>query len=237
MDPQTGAVILFPSIRGAARRVGLKDHKCISIAIAHPNRTAAGYHWRYPPREIDFAEEWKPIVACDGHELSFIAYSVSSNGGVRNDRLNRPLTPTRTGSGYFVVNLRTSLKARVFMVHRLVATAFCATSAESTRLLDVDHLNCDKEDNRAINLQWMTRMEHQQKTGGRAVVETSPDGEVVGHYPTIKGAAAAVGVNPGSIIDALKGRTITCCGNKWSYLEDTKRKEMDEYIDSILSLF
>ena len=42
-------------------------------------------------------------------------------------------------------------------VHRLIASAFCPKTKERN---DVHHVNGDKEDNRSINLMWVTKGEH-----------------------------------------------------------------------------
>lgn len=232
-----GEIVGYPSVKEATRQVGLKSHKCIVVAIEHPSRTAAGLHWRYADIAAPPDETWRPIAACDGFLLSKIAYSVSSAGRVRNDHFSRLLIPTPNGAGYEVVNLRTSdIKPRCFLVHRLVATAFCAFPAAGTVGLDVDHVNRIRADNRACNLQWMSRAAHQQKTQGRAVVELR-DGREVNAYATVSAAATAVGVNIMCITAVLKGRGRTCCGSAWVYLEDAEREAMDKYIDSILELF
>jgi hypothetical protein len=232
-----GTTALYPSVRDAARQVGLRSHKCINTAIQHPTRTAAGLRWRLVISEAPPNEEWRSVTACDGYQLTEIPYSVSSAGRVRNDRYDRPLIPTANGAGYMVVNLRTAgNKPRCFLVHRLVATVFCTVPAGETPGLDVDHLNRVRDDNRACNLQWMTRADHQRKTMGKAVVELR-DGQRVNTFATVGDAAAAVDVQPLCITAVLKGRGRTCRGSTWAYLEDIEREQMDEYIDSVLSLF
>lgn len=114
-------------------------------------------------------EIWKGVA---GHEA---AYEVSNQGRVRSlDRqiqvsmamksgLRVVYTKTRRGkliapqlvkvTGY--VQLRIG-KAR-FRIHQLVARAFCDGYAEG---LVVNHKNGDKLDNRAENLEWVTRSQN-----------------------------------------------------------------------------
>ena len=89
-------------------------------------------------------EIWKNIPGHPG-------YAVSDTGRVRSQRMVlKPFVVKSTG--YMQVNL--SKRSRHF-VHRLVAAAFCAPRGDV-----VNHLNGDKADNRAENLEWTTQREN-----------------------------------------------------------------------------
>ena len=109
-------------------------------------------------------EIWKEILWSDGR------YSISSLGRVKsNDFIveqkngkkmlhkGRILSQEEINSGYMIVSM--SLNSCHFnkLVHRLVAEAFCDNYSED---LDIDHIDCNKKNNRADNLECVTRHEN-----------------------------------------------------------------------------
>ena len=61
--------------------------------------------------------------------------------------------------GYLYVKIRLNGKCGLYRVHRLVATAFCA-KPQSYERLEVNHLNENRADNRAENLEWCTHRQN-----------------------------------------------------------------------------
>lgn len=111
-------------------------------------------------------EIWKPIV----DEIDFSeAYEVSSIGRVRSKQRARQfgnrvfIVPEKllkeiiTEKGY--INVRLSLKSKGYLkrVSRLVATAFIP-NPESKK--EVNHIDGNKENNKASNLEWTTHSEN-----------------------------------------------------------------------------
>lgn len=107
-------------------------------------------------------EQWKPVVGYEGY------YEVSDFGRVRridhsvktgikhNDTKiwrGRVLKQNKKRNGYFTVDLCKENKVKTILVHRIVATAFCPKESGKEY---VNHINCDRADNRACNLEWCT---------------------------------------------------------------------------------
>lgn len=92
----------------------------------------------------------KEIADCPG-------YYVGSDGVVVG-RYGRPLKPLLGNHGYMVVGCRHRTDGyKTFLVHRLVAAAFVANPLAKTQ---VNHINFDRADNRAANLEWVSPQEN-----------------------------------------------------------------------------
>ena len=79
-------------------------------------------------------------------------YEVNEDGYVRNVRTKRVLTNSPNNKGYMTVSLGKRMPGQ--FVHQLVAEAFVPGYENG---LDVDHINGKKWDNRAENLQYISR--------------------------------------------------------------------------------
>ena len=100
-------------------------------------------------------EIWKDITGFEG------LYQVSNLGRVKSlPRKNHPNETIRKiatdKKGYSRVNLIKDGKNHTKKVHRLVAEAFIPNPENKP---SVDHINCNKSDNRVSNLRWYTYSE------------------------------------------------------------------------------
>lgn len=117
-------------------------------------------------------EIWKDIEGYEG------AYQVSSLGRVKGlTRKFYGLDPNgkacvkwkkekihrqhESRKGYLTVTIQSENKKKTFSVHRLVAMAFCAGFAEG---LTVDHIDQNKKNNVASNLEWCTNEENLKRS-------------------------------------------------------------------------
>ena len=95
-------------------------------------------------------EIWKDIKGYEG------LYEISDSGRIRNSR-GKILKQSIGTSGYYTTHLYNHTKRQTVMAHRLVAKTF-VPNPENKR--EVNHINGNKTDNRAQNLEWVTPREN-----------------------------------------------------------------------------
>lgn len=113
-------------------------------------------------------EKWKDIKGYEGFQVSNLGNILSNehkvlmpNGGYKIIK-QRLIKPIIMPSGYLQVTLgRTHNTRKRFYIHRLVAKAFPEICGNMFLNCQVDHINTIRNDNRAINLRWVTAKENQ----------------------------------------------------------------------------
>lgn len=173
-------------------------------------------------------ETWKEI------DVNFGAYEVSNLGHVRNKETNKTLKPVHCKDGYLKVNLRCGPEKTV-TVHRLVAMAFCQNPANKPQ---VNHMDCNKENNSASNLEWVTPLEntHHAIANGRfdpmAIAKYHPSKnpnppKIILHtfnnkttvYPSFHAASRETGISTCKIWRSLTGRAKSDKYGVWKYAD------------------
>ena len=147
-------------------------------------------------------EEWKPVVGYEGR------YEVSNLGRVKG----LPKKTRKEGmislychpsNGYVYVNLSDeSGNKKNHRVHKLVMEAF--TDYRSGGELVIDHIDCDKTNNRLENLEAVTPKVNAQRAIANGLVhyvgEMVVDLDEMKIYETYTDAAKAVGGNQGEMV-------------------------------------
>lgn len=177
-------------------------------------------------------EEWRDVVGYEG------LYQVSSMGRVKSLERKLPhwcggertvkerfLKPGAAREGYLIVCLSDGGKRKMFFVHRLVCQAFHDNPENK---LDVNHINENKTDNRACNLEWCTRKENcnhgtrnerMAKTKSKPVGQYTLDGELVKIWPSTMEVQRQTGFGQGNISYAANGKYKQAYGFVWKYVE------------------
>ena len=153
-------------------------------------------------------EIWKDIEGYEGK------YQVSNCGNVRSLMYHNAkgikrislLKPATDACGYFRCALSKNNILKTYKVHRLVAQAFIPNPNNYPQ---INHLDGNKKNNNAGNLEWCTismnqihAYSHNLNQGvrgkGTIVGVTYPNGDYV-EYSSLKKAAQALGVHPVTI--------------------------------------
>lgn len=156
-----------------SEELGLKQNIITRIRRGSLPRPAA------PPIPPPADTEWRPVAGFEGQ------YLVSRDGRVWCIRINLLLRPSTHPQGYKLVGLWSPAEAkqRSHRVHRLVAQAFIPNPEGKP---EVNHIDLDKANNRAENLEWATPHEnslHSAATGalkGRRLRDYTKGGNTKG---------------------------------------------------------
>ena len=167
------------------------------------------------------------------------SYEIFEDGTVISYKQKNPrkLKPYPNTKGYLLVDL--SVKRRAIKLHRLVAMAFIDNPYNKPQ---VNHIDCDKSNNRVDNLEWVTNGENQKHAyanglnkpiptaerynynkehyTSKKVQQMDKNGTVIAEYFSLAQAARAVGLKSySSIKRATKRDDFTSRGFKWRLIE------------------
>lgn len=160
-------------------------------------------------------EVWKPL--CNGYEISNMGrvkslYRVIVRADGRNRTIReRILRPAVGTNGYLHVQ---APKNVTLWIHRAVAELFCDGFEQG---LVVDHINCNKHDNRSCNLRWVTNYEnvhrasfgkprdnHLEKNPKSKIVFGILNGEIVEVFNCAKKISLKYGINYSTLRKGLQ---------------------------------
>lgn len=165
-------------------------------------------------------EEWLSVPGFEG------LYEVSNTGKVKSLKKNGHkeliLKQYFDRYGYLKVYLYKNKKPHYLTVHRLVALAFIPNPENKNT---VDHIDCNRANNRVDNLRWATMIEnlnHSHRMGRQIInatpiVAISPEGKTF-CFGSQREAARASGVKQYAISRALYGKNPDLKG--WAFAFD-----------------
>ena len=148
-------------------------------------------------------------------------YEVSNEGDVRNVKTGRIIKQHINGRGYPSLALRKDKQQITKVTHRLIADSFFDGDHEG---LDVNHRDGNKTNNYISNLEWCTRKENIQhafaiglkKPSRQIRVRVVETGEI---FESIRECGRALGVNQSDICRCLNGKSYTCGGYHYEYVD------------------
>ena len=197
--------------------------------------------------ETSMNEVWKDIKGYEGLYLvsnkgrikSLERIVIRKNGRKQTIRKNgrkqtireRILKQQTDKDGYLLVTLcNGSGKMKTFKVHRLVCEAFHKKVKNQS---EVNHINEDKLDNRACNLEWVTRKGNcnhgtrnarigmaNVKNKSKPVGQYTRDGELVKIWQSASEVYRQLGFSFKNISAVALGKRKTAYGYVWKYIKE-----------------
>ena len=169
-------------------------------------------------------ETWKDIKGFEGK------YIVSNLGRVKSLNYRRTgkeriLKARKTKGGYLLVDLYREGKVKGYYVHRLVATTFYENLEGYT---EVNHIDENKLNNRADNLEFCSRLYNENYGTGRKraaekkskpVFSVDKESGLIMWWKSANEAGEALGIAPNNITKCCKGKAKSAGGHTFFYAD------------------
>jgi len=182
--------------------------------------------------EIEGYEEFDGYKVTDhGDVYSYWGREIDENGRfikstIHND-YERKLNPSTDSNGYPYIDVRSYGKRRSPKIHRLVALAFVPNPERKPQ---VNHIDGNKRNNKASNLEWVTNEENRthaitnklKDEIGYGVAQYDLNDNLIAVFPTAKKALESLGIKSntgGNIGRVIRGKRSTAYGYKWKKYE------------------
>jgi hypothetical protein len=205
--------------------------KCVDSCLAgirhsiNLNHICHGYIWKYTDldsKDLD-NEIWKEIP--EEFTLGKSNYWVSNKGRYKNNR--GKLIEFKSAFQYITISFRNNDKHVMYQLHRIIAYLF-VPNLENKPF--VNHIDGNKENNCADNLEWVTKSENTKhahaagliKSTARKVNQYDKAGNFIAQFASIKGAGIALKLDKSTIGHICTGDrpwSKTCGGFVFKYAD------------------
>ena len=178
-------------------------------------------------------EIWKDIEGYEGYYMVSNMGNVKSlgNGKSRNSNYSkeRILKPSKNKDGYLYVFLYKDGKRKFYTVHQLVGNAFLSNPQGYK---EVNHIDEDKTNNRADNLEWCSRVYNNTYNGrakkvgkkntnhpkkSKPVIAIHKINGLILEFSSIMEASRQIGIDSSHICECCKGKYKSAGGFYWMY--------------------
>lgn len=107
-------------------------------------------------------EIWEDIPGYQG------LYFASNLGRIKNRKI--VMRSNKNNSGYQMIHLSKDKNPKAYTVHRLIAMTFIPNPDHKPQ---VDHIDCDKSNNRVENLRWASQKENMRHASASGMLDNS----------------------------------------------------------------
>ena len=194
-------------------KLSKRENKSNISSVASGNRELAfGFKWVYDSTNTNdlIDEMWKdiPINIVNGKK----GYQISNKGRVKRINSKRISEGFKSDGGY----LRIGISDRIYSLHRLVAEVFIPNPDNKEQ---VNHIDGDKLNANAINLEWCTNKEnsqHAHDTGLHPntvrIVQYDLQANKINEFKSCQDASTQLGICRTDINKCCLGKTKTAGG-------------------------
>lgn len=158
--------------------------------------------------ELLEGEEFRPIEGAG-------KYLISNMGRVYSARKGK-FKKLKTINGYAFVGIYKGGRNKVVSVPRLVARTFLPLPSINTSQFNVRHINGDKLDNRAENLEWVE--DRKRKEVGETVEVEKKEVKSFYRSSSFAGRKITSGKEGRSVYDCARGSAPTAYGYRWTFI-------------------
>ena len=176
-------------------------------------------------------EIWRDIKGYEGlyqvsnmGRVKSLERTVIKKNGRKQHRKERILKPRTTHYGYLEVCLSDNNNGRFFLVHRLVCEAFQGSPKNKPC---VNHIDENKTNNVASNLEWCTYTENinygtRNARISKPVGQYTRAGNLIKIWQSVREAERQLGFAHQNISTAARGEQKTAYGYVWKYVDEVK---------------
>lgn len=168
-------------------------------------------------------EQWKDVKGYEG------LYQISNEGRVKSLNYKRMgiekvMRPQKDKNGYLIIHFCKNGIHYNHKIHRLVAEAFIVNPNNST---EVNHINENKDDNRAENLEWCNRkynmnygtiIQRKRDKLTKPILQLTTDGILIKEWNGAKEIQRETSYFQSNISRCCNGLQKTAYGYKWKYV-------------------